>query len=147
MRKTLLLMTVAIISGGIIGIALFSEYKETSSVFSDKKKLYFLEEGIYSSKKLLEYNTKNIDPKLIVEKDGKYHLYVGITGEQKNISKIKNIYKNKGYSIYEKELEIDNLEFLSNIEQFDILLDNANNESDISAIEEVVLSNYENLVM
>ena len=140
-------MTVAIISGGIIGIALFSEYKETSSVFSDKKKLYFLEEGIYSSKKLLEYNTKNIDPKLIVEKDGKYHLYVGITGEQKNISKIKNIYKNKGYSIYEKELEIDNLEFLSNIEQFDILLDNANNESDISAIEEVVLSNYENLVM
>ncbi len=140
-------MTVAIISGGIIGIALFSEYKETSSVFSDKKKLYFLEEGIYSSKKLLEYNTKNIDPKLIVEKDGKYHLYVGITGEQKNISKIKNIYKNKGYSIYEKELEIDNLEFLSNVEQFDILLDNANNESDISAIEEVVLSNYENLVM
>lgn len=140
-------MTIAIISGGIIGIALFSEYKETSSVFSDKKKLYFLEEGIYSSKKLLEYNTKNIDPKLIVEKDGKYHLYVGITGEQKNISKIKNIYKNKGYSIYEKELEIDNLEFLSNVEQFDILLDNANNESDISAIEEVVLSNYENLVM
>lgn len=140
-------MTVAIISGGIIGIALFSEYKETSSVFSDKKKLYFLEEGIYSSKKLLEYNTKNINPKLIVEKDGKYHLYVGITGEQKNISKIKNIYKNKGYSVYEKELEIDNLEFLSNVEQFDILLDNANNESDISAIEEVVLSNYENLVM
>ena len=140
-------MTVAIISGGIIGIFLFSNYEKTSNLFSDKKKLYFLEEGVYSTKNLLDYNTKNINPKLVVEKDGRYHLYVGITGNQKNISKIKKMYKNKGYSIYEKELEIDNLEFISNIEQFDILLDSANNESDISAIEEVVLSNYENLVM
>ena len=56
------------------------------------------------------------------------------------------MYKDKGYSIYEKEIEVDNSEFTSNISQFDILLESSKNDSDISTIEEVVLSNYENLI-
>ncbi len=125
---------------------LFSRYKDTSYVFNDSEKLYFLEEGVYSTKESLEANTKNINPKLVIEKDNKYHVYVGITGNISNAMKIKKMYKNKGYSVYEKEVEIDNSEFFSNVSQFDILLDSSKNDRDISTIEEVVLSNYENLV-
>ena len=56
------------------------------------------------------------------------------------------MYKDKGYSIYEKEIEVDNSEFTANISQFDILLESSKNDSDISIIEEIVLSNYENLI-
>lgn len=139
-------MAVAIILGGISGMFLFSKYKDTSYVFNDNEKLYFLEEGVYSSKESLESNTKNINPKLVIEKDNKYHVYVGITGNTSNVAKIKKMYKNKGYSVYEKEVEINNSEFFSNVGQFDILLDSSKNDRDITTIEEIVLSNYEDLV-
>ena len=125
---------------------LFSKYKDTSYVFNENKKLYFLEEGVYSTKESLESNTKDINPKLVIQDDNKYHVYVGITSDFRNVSKIKKMYKDKGYSIYEKEIEVDNSEFTSNISQFDILLESSKNDSDISTIEEVVLSNYENLI-
>lgn len=146
MKNTLIMMVVAIILGGISGMFLFSKYKDTSYVFNENKKLYFLEEGVYSTKESLESNTKDINPKLVIQDDNKYHVYVGITSNFDNASKIKKMYKDKGYSIYEKEIEVDNSEFTSNISQFDILLESSKNDSDISTIEEVVLSNYENLI-
>ena len=146
MKNTLIMMVVAIILGGISGMFLFSKYKDTSYVFNENKKLYFLEEGVYSTKESLESNTKDINPKLVIQDDNKYHVYVGITSDFRNVSKIKKMYKDKGYSIYEKEIEVDNSEFTSNISQFDILLESSKNDSDISTIEEVVLSNYENLI-
>lgn len=140
------MMVVAIILGGISGMILFSKYKDTSYVFNENKKLYFLEEGVYSTKESLESNTKDINPKLVIQDDNKYHVYVGITSDFRNVSKIKKMYKDKGYSVYEKEIEVDNSEFTANISQFDILLESSKNDSDISTIEEVVLSNYENLI-
>lgn len=140
------MMVVAIILGGISGMFLFSKYKDTSYVFNENKKLYFLEEGVYSTRESLESNTKDINPKLVIQDDNKYHVYVGITSDFRNVSKIKKMYKDKGYSVYEKEIEVDNSEFTANISQFDILLESSKNDSDISTIEEVVLSNYENLI-
>ena len=146
MKNTLIMMVVAIILGGISGMILFSKYKDTSYVFNENKKLYFLEEGVYSTKESLESNTKDINPKLVIQDDNKYHVYVGITSDFRNVSKIKKMYKDKGYSVYEKEIEVDNSEFTANISQFDILLESSKNDSDISTIEEIVLSNYENLI-
>lgn len=146
MKNTLIMMVVAIILGGISGMILFSKYKDTSYVFNENKKLYFLEEGVYSTKESLESNTKDINPKLVIQDDNKYHVYVGITSDFRNVSKIKKMYKDKGYSVYEKEIEVDNSEFTANISQYDILLESSKNDSDISTIEEVVLSNYENLI-
>ena len=41
---------------------------------------------------------------------------------------------------------LKNLEFINNIDQFDILVDSASNDQDITTIQEVVLSNYEDLI-
>lgn len=146
MKKTLIFMTIAILLGGFSGKLLFSEYENTSYVFKEGKKLYFLQEGVYSSKESLDSNTKEINPKLVITNNDKYYVYVGITGSSNNASKIKQLYNEKGYSIYEKEMKVNNLEFINNIDQFDILLDNASSDQDISTIQEVVLSNYEDLV-
>ncbi len=146
MRKTLIFMTIAIILGSICGKVLFTKYKDTSLVFNESKKLFFLQEGVYSSNESLDSNTKNINPKLIIPNKGKYYVYVGITGNINNANKIKNIYKDKGYSIYEKSIEVDDIEFINNIEQFDLLIDSASSNDDISTIEEVVLASYEDVL-
>ena len=57
------------------------------------------------------------------------------------------MYTNKGYSIYEKEKSITNSEFLNNIEQFDVLVESTKKERDITTIQEVVLSNYEEMII
>ena len=46
-----------------------------------------------------------------------------------------------------KKTVINNVEFISNLEQFDILLDNASNSEDIKSINEVILSSYEEMVL
>lgn len=139
-------MTVAIILGGLSGKILYNKYKSVSTVFDESKQLFFLQEGVYSTKESMEKNTKNINPKLIIPNNNKYHVYVGITGNYNNVSKIKKMYENKGYSIYEKKIDVSNKEFINNIDQFDILIDSTNSDNDISTIEEVILSNYEDLL-
>lgn len=141
-------MIAAIILGGISGKILFSKYQDIDKyIFSSEKKVYFLEEGVYSSKKSLENNTKDITPKLVVKDNDKYYVYVGITKNIDNANKIKKIYTDKGYSIYQKEKNITDSEFLSNVEQFDILIESTKKERDISTIQEVVLANYEEMVI
>lgn len=148
MKKLLILTVVAITLGGISGKILFSKYENLDEfVFSDDKKVYFLEEGVYSTKKSLDNNTKDISPKLVVKDDNKYYVYVGITKSIDNAKKIKKIYTDKGYSIYEKEKNITDSEFLNNIEQFDVLIESTKKQRDISTIQEVVLSNYEEMVI
>ena len=80
MKKIFILMALAIVLGGVSGKLLFSKYENIDQlVFRDDKKVYFLEEGVYSTKKSLDSNTKEINPKLVVKDDDKYYVYVGIT--------------------------------------------------------------------
>ena len=72
---------------------------------------------------------------------------MGITKNYNNAKKIKKMYNDKGYNIYQKEKNIKSDEFLNNVEQFDVLVENTKKERDISTIQEVILSNYEEMVI
>ncbi len=148
MKKLLILIAVATILGGISGKFLFSKYENIDKlVFNENKKVYLLQEGVYSSKSSLDSNTKDISPKLVVKNNDKYYVYVGITKNYNNAKKIKKMYNDKGYNIYQKEKNIKSDEFLNNVEQFDVLVENTKKEQDISTIQEVILSNYEEMVI
>ena len=135
----------SIILGGICGKFLYQKYEDASFVFNAEDIVYFLQEGVYSSYDSLERNIKDINPKLVVKDNGKYYVYVGISKSKEGAEKIQKIYANKGYSIYQKEIEVEDTAFLANLEQYDILLESAKTEDDILTIAEVVLSNYEEL--
>lgn len=136
-------MSVAIVFGSICGKLLFNSYQDSTFAFHNSEKLYFLQEGVYHSLESVTNNTKNISPKVIIKEDSKYYVYVGISGKKEIIKRLKSIYKEKNYQLYEKELEVDNTEFLQNIKQYDMLAKTASTNQDLLTIEEVVLSNYE----
>lgn len=147
MKKTFLLSIVFIILGASIGILFREKYQEQIlNVFSEGKIYYFLQEGIYSSKEIMTENTKDLDVKLINEENNKYYVYLGITRSEENAKKIKEIYKNKGYQLYIKEINLSNEEFFNNVTQFDLLIENSETEEEILTIEEVVLANYEEII-
>lgn len=148
MKKTLKISIFSITIGAMAGIILNNTYKEklSNSFLSEGKPYYFIQEGVYSSTSSMQENTKDLLVKTVDSKNDKQYVYLGITRDEKNAKKLKEIYENKGYQIYIKEQNLSNEEFYNNVTQFDILINSTNKESEILTIEEVVLANYEELI-
>ena len=148
MKKTLKISIFSIALGTIAGIILNNTYKEklSNSFLNEEKTYYFIQEGVYSSTSSMQENTKDLLVKTVDSKNDKQYVYLGITRDEKNVKKLKEIYENKGYQIYIKEQNLSNEEFYNNVTQFDILINSTNKESEILTIEEVVLANYEELI-
>ena len=138
-------MIIAILCGSLTGYTIYNKYDNTTLTFNESNKVYVLQEGIYETKDSLDRNTRDINPKLVIKKNNKYHVYLGISKSLDGINKIKKIYSKKGYSTLQSELTVKNESFIMNLSQYDILLDSSKNEEDILTIEEVVLSNYEEI--
>ena len=147
MKKTFILGFIFVIFGLIIGnnIRKFS-YSSVKEIVSNEESFYFLQEGVYEKKENLEKNIKNLDQKVIDYQDDKYYVYVGITKNKNIANKIKKIYAKKGLNLYEKVKTISNEEFLNNVTQFDLLINNGATDEEILTIEEVVLANYEEIL-
>lgn len=146
MKKQLLLGIVILIIGLIIGNKVYTANTSLSTVFQEGTTYYFLQEGVYTSKVILNENTKNIDVKVIDEKDNKYYVYLGITKSETIAQKLKAIYEEEGYQIYIKEMKFENEEFENNLTQFDLLINSATTKEEIMTIEEVVLASYEEII-
>ena len=145
MKKTMLLAVIFVALGAICGNYLYQVAPDSISVFQEKNTYYFLQEGVYSSKDIMQENVGDLTNKLTVFEDNKYYVYVGITQSQENAKKIKKIYEDMGYQIYLMDKTINNEEFSNNVTQFDLLVSESDSSEDILTIEEVVLANYEEI--
>ncbi len=147
MKKTIILGIAFLTLGMIFGK--FIDQKGSQSIVSalnEGKTYYFLQEGVYTSKEVMEENTKKLNRKVTDVIENKYYVYLGITRNKKNAEKIKKIYEDDGYQIYIKEMKYENEEFYNNVTQFDLLIENTKKKEEILAIEEVVLANYEEII-
>ena len=142
MKKIMITLIISVTLGALSGIFLHSRFEDSLFAFNEGYKPTFLREGVYTDKKILEENTKKLDPKLIVYDDDKYYVYVGITTNEKIAEKIKDIYNKMDIDIYEKDVYINDDTFINNVEQFDSII-LSSKEEDILTVEEVILSNYE----
>ena len=84
---------------------------------------------------------------MVIEKSDKFYVYLGISTEKTNAQKVQDAFLEKNIKVSIKKTVIDNVEFISNLEQFDVLLDNASTNDDIMSINEVILSSYEEMVL
>ena len=143
MKKIIISSIFFIGLGFFSGELIFGSKKDIFKNFNSKDTYYFLEEGVYIDKKDLN---KNYVSKRLVEKDNKkYYVYVGITKDKEVIEKLKDIYNSRGISLSIKEKEVNSKEFFENVSQFDFLIKQTTEEDEILTIEEVILSNYEEI--
>ena len=124
-------------------------YNKVNSVYAydNKNTIYLLQLGVYNSLDTMNSDTKDINNKLVIKDKKNYYVYVGIIKDKNNLKKISKIYNRLGYNLYLKEEYINNDFFLTNIEQFDILLKNAKTEDEINSINSVILSSYEENIL
>lgn len=144
MKKKIFYSIIILITGIIVGRNIY--LSKSTQVFSNKDIYYFIQEGVYSSKSIMEENIKNMDLKVVDEIDNKYYVYLGITKDENIAKRLKEIYESEGYQIYIKEVSLSNEEFNNNVTQFDLLINATTSEKEILTIEKVVLANYEEIV-
>lgn len=145
MKKTILIGSLFVLLGSLFGKGLFNYYNKDQAMFKSGETYYFLQEGVYTDKEVMEANIKNIDNKLITNSDNKYYVYLGITKSKEVAKKISDLYKKRGTDVYTKELSLNNAEFSNHVDQFDLLIKSASSIDDILTIEEVVLANYDEI--
>lgn len=140
-------IVLSIVIGLFFGKTFFDVYDSSSlTVFDEKGKVYMLQIGTYSTKDAMSTAFKNYEDFLYIKGDDGYNLYVGITKSSQIANKIKELYKKDGYSIYIKENIEDDKSFLSLLEEYDKIID-ITSDSDIKAIQKIVISNYKEMVL
>ena len=143
MKKIIISSIFFIGLGFFSGELIFGSKKDIFKNFNSKDTYYFLEEGVYIDKK--DLNKDYVSKKLIEKSNKKYYVYVGITKDKEVIEKLKDIYNSRGISLSIKEKEVNSKEFFENVSQFDFLIKQTTEEYEILTIEEVILSNYEEI--
>ncbi len=148
--KGLYPIILCIVVGGLMGKFMLDQYAmsekdATASLTSDT--VYFIQQGVYSSKESMEESVTNIAYYIYSEQDGKYYVYVGMTLKSENAEKLKSYFNGLGYDIYIKEFMISNESFLEVLQQYDLMLENTEDTNTISAICSQVLGKYEELVL
>lgn len=144
--KFLMPIILSIVIGFFIGKTFFNNYDNSTSVFNEGEKVYFVELGVYSSLDEIKKIDNYEDYLTLNEEDG-YHLYVGITKIAENSQKIKVYYEKLDNNIYIREKYVDNYSFLNILTEYDkiclALLDNKN----LIDIERIVISNYKEMIL
>lgn len=148
MKKTVIIpIIIAVFLGFISAKLVYNGHKLKTNTELETYNSYLLQFGVYNDKKSLDKALESLNDYIVKEEGNKYYVYVGITTSKENANKIKKAYEEENMDIYIKQGNINNIEFMSNLEQFDILLDGVSKEKDILSINEVILSTYEETVM
>lgn len=140
MKKKITFFLIAVIIGTILGIVIYNDYKKglDNSLYN----AYLVQIG--SFKNDYEVNTKDY---LVLEENGIYNVYVGITTKLSNATKIKELYEKEDIHSLIKPTIINNIEFINNLKQYDLLLSEIDNKDNILSINNVIISNYEELIL
>lgn len=148
MKNKILIPTVlSLLIGSYLGFIVFRQYKNNSeTVFSEKTIIYFLQQGVYSTKESMEDNTKLLNEYIYTLEDNKYRVFIGITADKSNAEKIENIYKNKSIDIYIKERNILDMSFVEKLKQYDEIIRTSNDDNVILELQNQILNEYELVV-
>ena len=65
----------------------------------------------------------------------------------KNAKKVQDLYQKKGIELYVKQDYVTNPEFITELSQYDILLDSTKTEDEVNSVLSTVLASYEEAVL
>lgn len=151
--KNLIPVFFSIVVGVSFAFFMFFQYEEGEPLqivgheTEKTEHIYFLQQGVYSSFENVKTGTSDLTDYIYEEKDGKYHVYIGITKSEENAEKIKGYYEKKGYVLYRKEISVKGTNFLNSLDEYDVLLKETKDDKAIQTICRQVLNQYKELVL
>ena len=134
---------VSIVLGIVFSLILYLNYKKNINENVEINKLYFFQISAYKNLENVKNKTKNLESYIVIkENDNLYHIYVGLTKNLKNLQKIKEFYSKNGDNIYVREKNVGCENFMSDLNNYEVLLSSAESKKAIEKIEKEVLKKY-----
>lgn len=142
MKKIIGVIILAIVTGVSFSIFIFDQYEEME-VSKEVNKIYFIEQGVYSSYSNMTKNTKSLEAYTYLKENNKYYVYVCFTTKEENLKMIQEYFKSLNYSTHIIEKELNNFEFLNILKEYDYLMSAINKEETVKNICKQLVKKYE----
>lgn len=144
MKKKVLSILFAIIFGLLIGKGIINKYDNNAIVAAKTfdNEVYAILYGSYNSLKEVDENTRELDKYIYIEEGNLYYVYLALTKTKENAVKFKNIYKDLNNKVSIVKINIDNNEFILNLEEYEKLLNETTDKNSLIIIENQILACY-----
>ena len=145
MKKYILTIIVSLSVGFLLSNYMIKEYGSTPltlPVFNETKTAYLIQQGVYSTEESMQNNTSNLSDYIYSNIDGMFYVYVAMTMDEENISKLQEYYTEKGINTIVKTTTLTVSSFITSLSQYDTVLKQTDDSSTIKEICKQVLSKY-----
>lgn len=137
----------AILLGYLCASFIFNQYGVGSLVFNEDGNIYYLQCGAYTTKEASNKEIKGVEEKITVKEGEKYYSYIGMTTSNKIAKTIQDMYKEKGIDIYIKSSYLENDDFISQLNQYDVLLEASKNIDEVNSVLKTVLATFDEIIL
>ena len=144
MKKYLLTIIASLLVGFLLSFYMLKEYEKTDifPVFNESETAYLIQQGVYSSMESMQENTTHLTDYIYSVIDNMYCVYIGICLHSSNVDKIQEYYQSKDIDTIVKTTTLTDQEFIASLRQYDMVLNNTDDEDTIKEICKQVLSKY-----
>lgn len=146
MKKKLGAIVIVVLLGTMIGKLWVTKEKAYESS-KEVNSVYFLLENCYEEESGAKEKAKTFSSFTILKQDGRYCLYLGMTRDKDNALKIQELWRKQNVPLSRKEFVVENDKFLSELNQYDVLLKNARKQEEIDGILKSIFSTYDETVL
>lgn len=149
MRKYLFTFLIALITGFFLSSFFINQYDDFTGIHVSVKgeELYFIQYGVFSSLESMEKETIALENYVYNIAEDMYYVYIGITKNSDNATKIINYYKDLGYETIIKKYQINSGKFLDELINYDNILSSTTDKTVIASLINQVLGKYEEVVI
>lgn len=145
MKKYLLTILTSLLVGFFLSNYIIKMYGEASisiPTFNQSETIYLIQQGVYSSYESMQSNTSNISDYIYSNIDGMFYVYIAMTMDLDNVTKLQTYYEEKGINTIVKTTTTTDYEFITSLNQYDTILKQTNDNQTIKEICKLVLSKY-----
>lgn len=149
MKKTFIWVLVALLSGSFLGKLTFDKYKKVDivNVINNNTNVYALRYGKYANLDEMQDDVNKVDRYIYIENKDDISAYVAMAVTKDSINKINKVYKDKNINLTVSKINIENEEFIGNLNEYEKLLKATDDSKSLLIIENQILSCYTNLVV
>ena len=151
MKKQMIIISLAILVGFYFGYFFYCQYDrkvELVPAFNpDSYTIYLSQVGAFASKDNMEKEASKFSHYIYEENDGIFYVYLAMTKDMQNASKLKEYFQRNGYDTYIKNSSLINDGFSDILTSYDLVLKQTSSDEVISSLVKQVLTKYEEMVL
>lgn len=146
--KVLIPIFFSVFIGFLLGKLIFNNYDQNAiNTFEEKEMIYFVLLDKFDSLETMKQSIKNLDSLLYIEEDNKFYVYGGISKHQNIAERIKEYYQSVYNNVSVQRKNVDSESFLNILNEYDKITYIATTDKDLISIEQIVLSNYKEMIL